>query len=114
MVAFVGFPGSGRRIESPGQISFERFHGAAFVESVSPERISCPIPREWIMPIRGMRFLHPGEDTAGLSGGPLFCFDRGDVLSWRLLGVICDGGGGTHEGDGVPFLDIVVGARADL
>jgi hypothetical protein len=28
--------------------------------------------------------------------------------------VICDDGGGAHEGDGGPFLDVVVGARADL
>jgi hypothetical protein len=113
-VAFVGFPGSGREITAPRRIAFEAFHGAAFVESVSPEKISCPIPREWIVPIKGMRLPDPGEDTAGLSGGPLICFDRGDVVSWRLLGVICDGGGGAHEGEGGPFLDVVVGARADL
>ena len=61
-----------------------------------------------------MRFPAPGEDTAGLSGGPLVCFNQGAVLSWRPVGVICDGGGGDHEGEGGPFLDMVVGARADL
>jgi hypothetical protein len=114
VVAFVGFPGSSRRIKAPRQISFETFHGAAFVESVSPERICCPTPREWITPIAGMRFPGPDENAAGLSGGPVFCFERGDVLSWRLMGVVSDGGGGTHDGDGAPFLDMIVGARADL
>jgi hypothetical protein len=115
IVAFVGFPGSGREILAPRSIAFEPFHGAAFVESMSLETVSCPIPHEWIIPIEGMRFPEPGEDTdAGLSGGPMFCFDRGAVLSWRLLGVICDGGGGGHEGEGGPFLDVIVAARADL
>jgi hypothetical protein len=85
VVAFAGFSGAGRRIVAPVQIVFEPFHGTAFVESVSPEKISCPIPREWIVPIKGMRFRDSGEDTAGISGGPLICFDRGDILSWRLL-----------------------------
>jgi hypothetical protein len=113
-VAFVGYPGSGREIVSPLRIAFDNFHGTAFVESVSSERISCPIPREWIIPIKGMRFPDSNEDTAGISGGPMFCIERGDILSWRLVGVICDGGGGDHEGEGGPFLDMVVAARADL
>jgi hypothetical protein len=114
IVAFVGFPKSGREIVAEGRIAFAPFHGAAFVESASLETIACPIPREWITPIQGMRFPEASEDTAGMSGGPVFSFDRGAVMSWRLLGVISDGGGGKHEGDGGPFLDVVVGARADL
>lgn len=113
-VAFVGYPGSGREVVAPRRIAWDNFHGSAFVESVSDERITCPIPREWIVPIKGMRFPAPGEDTAGLSGGPLVCFNQGAVLSWRLVGVICDGGGGAYEGEGGPFLDMVVGARVDL
>ncbi len=113
-VAFAGFPGSGRMIVSPGQLSFEPFHGAAFVEDVSLERIACPIPREWVIPIRGRRFPGPGDDDPGMSGGPLFCVERGAILSWRLVGVICDGGGGGFEGEGGPFLDVLFGARADL
>jgi hypothetical protein len=113
-VAFVGYPGSGREIVSPRRLAMDNFHGTARVGSVSAERISCLIPRDEIVPIQGMRFSEPREDTAGLSGGPLVCFNQGAVLSWRLVGVICDGGGGAHEGEGGPFLDMVVGARIDL
>jgi hypothetical protein len=113
-VAFVGYPRFGREIVAPGRIAWDNFHGTALVESVSDEKISCPIPRESIVPIKGMRFPAPGEDTAGLSGGPLVCFNQGAVLSWRLVGVICDGGGGDHKGEGGPFLDMIVAGRADL
>ncbi|HXJ22221.1 MAG TPA: hypothetical protein VMT03_18515 [Polyangia bacterium] len=112
-VVFTGFPGVDRRIEAPGLLSFEHFCGAARVDNINAASISCLRPDD-AMPIADLRFPAPYYDTRGMSGGPMFYVDRGPILSWHLVGVIGEGGGGKYEGEGGPLLDIVTAGRADL
>lgn len=87
VICLAGFPGIWREQLSRGHLLFSSFClGAAFVQSVGEERFAILVqPEEGIVTInRGMILGSFG----GLSGGPVFCWRKSDLLLAELVGFI--------------------------
>ena len=111
-LAFAGFPGADRTIDSPGNLSFEPMFGTGRVDSLSDASIACVRPEDAIR-IADWRFPRPNYPTGGMSGGPLFYVDPdARILTLPLVGII-SAGEGKYEGEGDP-IDLLRFARADL
>jgi hypothetical protein len=108
VVAFAGFPGVAREIESPGRLVFGNFSGMLLVDDVGERMITCVVAREYMVEIPGRQVPPPGYNPGGMSGAPMFHIQRGPLLwSWRLAGVIAEGGSALGG-------DVVRAVRADF
>lgn len=103
---FAGYPGIERKIETPGTVTLGIYCGGGRIDSISDRDISCLIPHEFMVKLRGFDLPPPGYRTAGMSGAPVLLVERGDVLAWRLAGVVYTGSW--------QLVDMIKAARADL
>ena len=106
VVVFGGFPGVDRGITRFAHITFGYYSGGGLIDSVSDQHLTSIVRHEYMVELPGLKKPGPGYDIAGMSGGPVLVVGRGDVVTWRLGGIISDGG--------TQLLEMVKAVRADL
>jgi hypothetical protein len=87
-VLFAGFPGMARELPTEYHIEWGIYSALGIASSVSLRDVSCLLERhEWV-PTQGAIEPEEGYDLGGISGAPMLALVDGDVVGWRLAGVI--------------------------
>lgn len=87
-----GFPGRGRRVIRPREISFGLFALGGIVSNCREQSLSILIERENLTQILGKEIMPENYDFGGVSGGPVIAIVESPTLrSWQPAGVIIQG-----------------------
>lgn len=91
-VLYCGFPGKGRRILKPKEISFGCVTMAGLASNCRDASLSILIERENLEQVLGDEAMPEDYDFGGLSGGPVIAIVQSPTMrSWRPAGVIIQG-----------------------
>src|SRR5436190_14610274 len=85
---FAGFPAVERKLLEEQHIEWGIYSALGIASSVSDRDVSCLLERhEWV-PTPGAAVPEEGYDLGGMSGAPVLSIVHGDVVGWRLAGVV--------------------------
>jgi hypothetical protein len=91
-IVYCGYPGTGREVLAPREISFGCVASNGIATSVNEDSISVQIEREHLFPLLGEGMIPENYDFRGISGGPLIAIvQTSTIRSWMPAGVIIRG-----------------------
>lgn len=108
-VLYCGFPGRGRRLLKPQEISFGCCAMAGLASNCRDTSLSILIERENLTQILGDERMPQDYDFGGVSGGPVIAIVQSETMrSWRPAGVIIQGPNTSGvEGESIAGLEII-------
>jgi len=106
LAVLAGYPGREREIEAGNRVAMGIYTAYLKVSSVGPRHIGFVVNPTELFDFLGTGKPPKNYSLGGLSGAPVVLLEQGDVLSWRLCGIVTD----QNE---VFDQDVVLAGRAD-